>query len=155
MSKINSYKDLIVWQRAIDIAVEVYKITKKFPSDEIFGLTSQVRRASYSVSLNIAEGHGRNTTKSFLNFLRIAKGSLDELESGFILATRLEFVKEEELKKLNDSITQEMKMLVSLIKVLELKVKKKTKKIAKIITTIIAIAALPIAYSLFTNPQLF
>jgi four helix bundle protein len=154
MGQINSYKDLIVWQKAMDIAVEVYKITAaKFPKEEIYGLTSQVRRAAYSISLNIAEGHGRSTTKSYLSFLRISRGSLNELESGIILASRLGFISEIEVKKLHETINEEMKMLVSLIKVLESKIKFKTKKIAKAIIGILAIA-LPISYFLTPLSQL-
>ncbi|HXB42012.1 MAG TPA: four helix bundle protein [Bacteroidia bacterium] len=84
MGKINSFEDLIVWKKSIDLSVEVYKITAKFPREEIFGLTSQIRRASNSVSLNIYEGSAR-TTKMYINQLIIAKGSATEVLSGSIL----------------------------------------------------------------------
>ena len=71
MGNIKSYKDLIVWQKAVDLAVDVYKLTCSFPKEEIYGLTSQIRRAVCSVSLNIAEGYGRNTTKNYINSLYI------------------------------------------------------------------------------------
>ena len=128
MAKLNSYKELIVWQRSIDLSVEVYHITKLFPREELYGLTSQFRRASNSVSLNIAEGFGRNSTKSYMNFLRNAKASLDEVESGFVLAVKLGFTEDPALIKLNSIISETMKMLVSLIKSLHLKVKSKIKK---------------------------
>jgi len=93
MGQINSYKDLLVWRKAIDISVEVYRLTGKyFPKEEIFGLTSQVRRAANSISLNIAEGHGKHTTKNFVNYLVTAFTSNNEIESGFILANKLNFI---------------------------------------------------------------
>jgi four helix bundle protein len=117
MSVIKSYKDLLVWQKAIDISVEVYRLTKDhFPADEIFGLTSQVRRAANSISLNIAEGHGKHTSKSFANYLNTAFTSSNEVESGFILACRLGFLSEPNTKKLLSMLEEEAKMLNSLIK---------------------------------------
>lgn len=81
MNKITSYKDLLVWQKAVDISVEVYKLTNSFsPKDEIFGLTSQVRKAANSILLNIAEGHGKNSTKHFLSYLITAYGSNSEFK---------------------------------------------------------------------------
>lgn len=119
MNKLKSYKDLLVWQRAVDISVEVYAISAAFPKEEVFGLTNQIRRASNSISLNIAEGYSRNSTKAYLNFLNIAQGSLFELESGIILAERLQFVKSESLIKLFNLITEESKMLRSLMNKIE------------------------------------
>ena len=122
MNKINSYKDLLVWQKAIDISFEVYRLTRlHFPNDEIFGLTSQVRRAANSISLNIAEGYGKYTTKNYINFLVTAYSSNNELESGFILAEKLEFVKEKELENLFSMKSEESKMLNSLIGKLNIK----------------------------------
>lgn len=81
MNKINSYKDLIIWQKGLQIAIEVYKLTRQFPKEEIFGLTSQVRRAANSITLNIAEGFGRHTTKSYINYLVNTRSTLNEVES--------------------------------------------------------------------------
>ena len=89
MDKVNSYRDLKVWQRAMDLAVLVYELTRAFPKDEQFGLTSQVRRAAVSIAANIAEGYGRSSKPSYLNFLRIGQGSLKEVETHLILATRV------------------------------------------------------------------
>lgn len=114
-SKINSFKDLLVWQKAMDISAEVYKLTYGFPEREIYGLTNQIRRASNSISLNIAEGHGRRSTKSYVNFLNIASGSLSELESGLLLSIRLNFLKESDIINVVNLITEEQKMLSSLI----------------------------------------
>jgi four helix bundle protein len=119
MNKLKSYKDLIVWQRAVDISVEVYAISAVFPKEEVFGLTNQIRRASNSISLNIAEGYSRNSAKAYLNFLNIAQGSLFELESGIILAERLQFAESESLIKLFNLITEESKMLRSLMNKIE------------------------------------
>lgn len=119
MNKLKSYKDLLVWQRAVDISVEVYAISASFPKEEVFGLTNQIRRASNSISLNIAEGYSRNSAKAYLNFLNIAQGSLFELESGIILAERLQFVESESLIKLFNLITEESKMLRSLMNKIE------------------------------------
>ncbi len=89
MDTVNSYRDLKVWRRAMDLAVLVYELTRSFPKDEQFGLTSQVRRAAVSIAANIAEGYGRSSKPSYLNFLRIAQGSLKEVETHLILATRV------------------------------------------------------------------
>lgn len=116
MSGIQSYQDLFVWQKAIEIAVEVYSLTRQhFPSDEIFGLTSQMRRAANSISLNIAEGQGKHTTKNFVNYLNIAYSSRSEVESGFLLAIKLEFVTESQCELLFSLLTEEAKMLSKLI----------------------------------------
>ncbi len=123
MAIVNSYKDLIVWQKSVDLTVEIYKLSTQFPKEEVYGLTSQIRRASCSISLNIAEGFGRNTTKSYVSFLYIAEGSLREVEAAIILSTRLGFVKIEECDKINSLIVEEMKMFSVLIKKLEEKIK--------------------------------
>ncbi|RWH73830.1 MAG: four helix bundle protein [Mesorhizobium sp.] len=86
--KTGSYKDLIVWQQAMDLAVAVYGVTKSWPKEELYGLTSQVRRAASSVPANIAEGYGREVRGSYQQFLRIAQGSLKELETQLLIAER-------------------------------------------------------------------
>jgi len=86
---IKSYRDLRVWQYAMDLAEICYRITRQFPRDEMFGLTSQIRRAAVSVPANIAEGHGREQTASFIQYLRISQGSLKELETHLLLAERV------------------------------------------------------------------
>jgi four helix bundle protein len=88
-SDVRSYRDLIVWQRAMDVAVAVYELSRTWPRDELFGMTSQSRRAAASVAANIAEGYGRATKLSYISFLRIAQGSLKELETHLILAIRV------------------------------------------------------------------
>ncbi|RWO16885.1 four helix bundle protein [Mesorhizobium sp.] len=86
--KTGSYMDLIVWQQAVDLAVAVYGATKSWPKEELYALTSQVRRAASSVPANIAEGYGREVRGSYQQFLRIAQGSLKELETQLLIAER-------------------------------------------------------------------
>ena len=87
------YKDLTVWQKAIDLVAEVYKATREFPKEELYGLTSQLRRCAVSVPSNIAEGQGRLTRGEFRQFLGHAKGSLAELETQLIIAEKLGYLK--------------------------------------------------------------
>ena len=86
------YKEPDVWQLSMDLVVELYRVTASFPDEEKFGLTSQIRRAAVSVPANIAEGYGRRTPRSYSHFLRIAKGSVNELETLLIVATELGFL---------------------------------------------------------------
>ena len=90
--RVRNYRDLVVWQRAVDFVAEIYRITARFSRDERFGLTAQLRRASVSVCANIAEGSGRATSRDLLNFLSHARGSLKEAESMVLVAQRLGFV---------------------------------------------------------------
>ncbi len=89
---ISSYRDLLVWQRAMELAVRCYEETKAFPKDEIYGLTSQIRRCATSIAANIAEGYGRDSSGAYVQFLKVAQGSLKELETHVILATRLTYI---------------------------------------------------------------
>ena len=93
--RVKDYRDLIVWQRAMDLVELIYKLTRLFPRDEQFGLTVQVRRAAVSVPSNIAEGQGRHTTREFLQFLSIASGSLKEVQTHVLIAQRLGYLNEE------------------------------------------------------------
>jgi four helix bundle protein len=86
-----NYRNLIVWQKAIDFVVEIYAITKIFPKEELYGLTSQMKRAAISIPSNIAEGQGRRTKKEFAHFLSMAYGSLREIETQLTIAQRLGF----------------------------------------------------------------
>jgi len=91
---VRRYQDLLVWQRAVDLVLKVYEATDCFPQKEVFGLTNQLRRASVSIPSNIAEGQGRNTTRDFLRFLAMARGSLQELEIQLLIAYRLGFLRD-------------------------------------------------------------
>jgi four helix bundle protein len=89
MSEINSYRDLQVWQRAMDIAAACYEATRDFPKSEVYGMASQIRRASVSIPANIAEGYGRDSTGNFVSSLKISQGSLKELETHLLLCIRV------------------------------------------------------------------
>jgi len=92
--KLKQYQELIVWQKAMNLVEEVYKVTNSFPREEIYGLTSQLRRAAVSIPSNVAEGQGRRTTPDFLRHLSIAYGSLLELETQLLIAARLRYLTE-------------------------------------------------------------
>jgi len=92
MNKVNTFKDLIVWEKSHQLTLEIYKTSLKFPSDEKYGLISQMRRAAYSVPANIVEGHSRKSKKEFIQFLNIAKGSLEELKYFIILSNDLKYI---------------------------------------------------------------
>lgn len=93
---IKDYKDLIVWQKAMDLVVEVYALVKLLPKEEMYALSNQIRRAAISIPSNIAEGQARNSTKEFIQFLAIAKGSKAELETQLLLCVRIGYLKEEQ-----------------------------------------------------------
>ncbi|MEK9170342.1 MAG: four helix bundle protein [Patescibacteria group bacterium] len=112
---INSYKDLIVWQKSFDLVRQIYQLTDNFPKMEIYGLTSQMRRAAISIPSNIAEGFVRKHTKEFSQFVSIAFGSGAELETQLLLAKDLKFIEEKEFNKLNHLLQEIMKMLNSLL----------------------------------------
>jgi four helix bundle protein len=97
---VRSYRELIAWQKAMDFAAEVYRVTRYFPKDELYGLTSQLRRASVSIPSNIAEGQGRQTTGEFRQFLGHARGSLLETETQILLSERLGHLEHETMEKL-------------------------------------------------------
>lgn len=112
MSGVKSYKELLIWQKGIRIVLQVYKLTQSFPKEEIYALTSQLKRVSVSIPSNIAEGFGRQTDKSFNHFLNISRGSLNEIETQLIIAKELGFIHDENL--FNDLlliIEEESKMI--------------------------------------------
>jgi four helix bundle protein len=115
MSKVNSHKDLLVWQRSMDLVVTVYKVCLKLPDSEKWGLISQMQRAAVSVPSNIAEGFGRQATGEYRHHLSIARGSLLELETQLILVPRLGFEIIEEIDVILNEINQLSSMLASLI----------------------------------------
>ncbi|HXE91895.1 MAG TPA: four helix bundle protein [Terriglobales bacterium] len=103
---VKTYADLVAWQKAIDLVLDVYRATRSFPKEEAYGLTAQVRRAAVSVPSNIAEGQGRGSTGEFLQFIGHAKGSLFELETQLTIAGRLEYLHETELARLLQSCSE-------------------------------------------------
>lgn len=116
---IRSYRDLLVWQRAMDIVVSVYTLTKAFPQSEIYGLTSQIQRAAVSIPSNIAEGYGRSD-KEFGRYLAIARGSLSELETQLELANRIGYLDD----KSCENVFRELTVLGKQLNVLSQRVNK-------------------------------
>ncbi|AUP77696.1 four helix bundle protein [Flavivirga eckloniae] len=110
-----SYRDLIVWQKSMEVVTLTYKLLKQFPEDEKFGLTSQIKRSSVSVPSNIAEGYGRNYRKDYVRFLNISRGSLYEMQTQFQIGMNLKFINENELKEIKVLSVEIEKMLNSLI----------------------------------------
>lgn len=120
MGTINSYKDLLIWRKGIDIVINIYTMTESFPKEELFALTSQIKRAAISIPSNISEGYGRNTDKSFSHFLDIARGSLYELETQLIIAKELKLILNNELyNKISLLIEEESKMINAFSKTLK------------------------------------
>ena len=122
MNKLNELK---IWNKAIDLTVDVYKATASFPSDERFGLTSQSRRAAVSIPSNIAEGAGRNSMKEFNNFLGIANGSSYELQTQLVIANKLEMLDLETLNPLLNQIDELQKMMYGFQQMLDKKINNK------------------------------
>lgn len=106
-----NYKDLIVWQKAMDLVEEIYRITEFLPNEEKFGLSLQLKRAAVSIPSNIAEGYERNTTKDYIKFLSIAKASRAEVETQLYICKRLEFLTDDEIKK-SLEICEEIKRII-------------------------------------------
>ncbi|MBR9847246.1 MAG: four helix bundle protein [Algicola sp.] len=111
-----SYRDLIVWQKSVHMVTQVYQLISKFPDEEKYGLTSQIKRSSVSVSSNIAEGYGRNYTKDYARFLQIARGSLFEMQTQLQIAVNLDFIQDKDLEEIKNLSTEIEKMLNVLIK---------------------------------------
>jgi four helix bundle protein len=116
---IRSHKELIVWQKAMDLVVEIYRVTETYPQREMYALASQMRRASVSIPSNIAEGRSRTTRKDFVHFVRIAYGSVSELETQILISKQLGFIKEKEMKTTILLVEEVSRMLHAMIKKLE------------------------------------
>ena len=111
-----THKDLTVWKKSMNLVILIYKVTGKFPKEELFGLTSQMRRAAVSIPSNIAEGHGRHSEKEVIRFLYISLGSASELETQILLSNKLDFLNGEDFNQLNELNNEVLKMLASLIR---------------------------------------
>jgi len=116
---LKSYRDLLVWQKGIDLVVIAYKATAGFPKSEMYGLISQIRRAATSIPANIAEGYGRGSRKEYLQFLQIAQGSLKELETHFIVSEKLLYLTAAQTERLLTKTGELGRMLGSLIRKLK------------------------------------
>lgn len=116
-----TFRELLVWQKSIALVTKVYKSTSLFPKEELYGLTSQIRRASISVPSNIAEGYGRKTNKEFIRFLRISMGSLFEIQTQLEIAKNINFINKEVYLDLYEDSREIERMLSSLIDKLSVK----------------------------------
>jgi len=121
---LRNYKELVVWQKSYKLCLEIYGVTKKFPNEERYGLTSQTRRAAVSIPSNIAEGYGRKTTAEYVQFLYIAHGSTCELETQLLLCRDLRYIESKESEILQDHIGEIERMLKALINSLRQKIKR-------------------------------
>ena len=113
------YTKIVAWQKADDLAVEIYKVTRNFPREEIYAMTSQIRRAAYSVPANIAEGAARESKKDYLHFLYIARGSLTETRYFIHLAGRLDYLSQDDKDRLIEQADNALRVLSGLIRSVE------------------------------------
>ena len=112
---VSSYRDLIVWQKAMDLVVEVYRLTRQLPKDESFGLANQIRRAAVSIPSNIAEGYSRQAPKDYSRFLAIARGSKSEVETQLDISVRVGCLNESDIQKAADLCREVGSMLNAII----------------------------------------
>ncbi len=110
-----THKDLKVWQRSVSFTTEIYKISQGFPHEELFALTSQIRRATYSIPMNIAEGYGRGSKNEIAHFLNIAAGSASEVDTQIVIAYNLKYISEEVAERLEQDIN-EIRMMLSALR---------------------------------------
>jgi len=115
MNKIKSHEDLLIWQKSIELSFLIYQQTTSFPSHELFGMSSQIRRASTSIASNIAEGFGRKSRVDFKRFLRISLGSLNEVKTQLFLCSKLGYLSEEDQSKLYQLAEEISKMVHSIL----------------------------------------
>ncbi len=118
-SKIQSYRDLRVWQESVNLAESCYRLTKTFPKEELYGMTTQIRRASVSIAANIAEGYGRKTREEYIQFLYIAQGSLKELETHWLISQRVELASPQSVNPILNQCESVGRLLLTLIRALE------------------------------------
>ncbi len=114
-SKIKSYRELLIWQKSIQVVTNIYKLTRDFPKEELFGITSKMRRCAISIPSNIAEGFGRNSQGDFKRFLNISLGSIYELQTQIEISQNLEYLNTENYKYLMESCVELEKMMNSLV----------------------------------------
>ena len=118
--KIKTYRDLDIWKKGIEVVKEIYKLTERFPKHEIYGLSSQIQRAAVSIPSNIAEGYERHYRKEYVHFLRIAKGSLGELETYLLFSRDFKYISEEEfggMEYKREELSKILHVLVESLKV--------------------------------------
>lgn len=117
--KVDGFRDLVAWQKAVELAIDCYSVTKNFPTTERYGLTSQLQRAAVSVPANIAEGKGRGFNGAYVNHLAIANGSLCELETHVEIATRLGYLEPTQFEQLQQKIGEVGRLITALRKSVE------------------------------------
>jgi len=122
-NRVRTYRDLIVWQKAMALVAEIYKLTRGFPREETYGLTPQIRRCAVSIPSNIAEGFGRHSSQDYLRFLQIAMGSLFELQTQAEIAVRLSYLPRDDFERLYEASREIERMLSSLMRRIPGKVK--------------------------------
>lgn len=119
MPEITNFKDLIIWQKGMDIAEKCYFLTKLFPRDELYGMVQQIRRSAVSIPANIAEGYGRRYTTEYVRFINIAQGSINELETHLILSQRVGITNKKDIELIIYWLHEESRMINALIKKLK------------------------------------
>jgi four helix bundle protein len=122
-TSIKTFKDLIVWQKALDLSVQIYRLTGEFPKHELYGLSSELRKTSRSIACNIAEGHKRWSTRDYVHFLRISAGSAAELESQILLSERLGYLQKNTAEQIRYMLSEIARMLDALIRSLKMRLK--------------------------------
>lgn len=126
-----NYRDLQVWSKSYGLSLELYRLSRAFPREEIYGITSQLRRAAVSIGANLAEGCGRRTNAEMARFVRIAMGSASELDHHLLLCKDLDFLREEDYKRTSGRLTEVRKMLNALLDSIEQELGMKTAAAAK------------------------
>jgi four helix bundle protein len=126
-----NYRDLQTWNKAHKLTLELYKLSRGFPKEEVYGLTSQLRRAASSIGANLAEGCGRQSNPEFARFVRISMGSASELDYHLLLASDLGFIESASYGRLSRSLTEVRKMLASLLSTVEIEAPTRSKAAAK------------------------
>ena len=111
-----NYKDLSVWKKSFSLCLDIYKISMKYPRAELYGLVSQLRRSAVSIPSNLAEGHSRQHTKEFINFISISLGSSAELETQIMISYELKYIDKEEYESLINKLVEIIKMLKGLLR---------------------------------------
>lgn len=119
-----TYKDVGAWQKSMDLVAEVYKLVKLLPKEETYALSDQMRRAVVSIPSNISEGYGRNSTREYIQFLSIARGSCFELETQLQACVRIKYLTEEQIKISSDLLAEIIRMMLSIISSLKNKIGK-------------------------------
>lgn len=116
---LRSYKELVVWQKSFQLSLDIFRVTKKLPKSEMYGLVSQMRRAAFAIPSNIAEGYSRKHRKEYAQFIRIAFASGAELETQLLISKEVKLISNRDFSKVNGLLTEVMKMLNKLISSLE------------------------------------